>query len=60
MARFAIIGYGSLIWDLDNLAPYVEGEWDMYQGPHLPLEFSLISKKRKRALALAIDHVDGL
>ena len=60
MATFAIIGYGSLIWDLDNLAPYVEGEWDMYQGPHLPLEFSLISKKRKRALALAIDHVDGL
>ena len=28
MTGFAVIGYGSLIWDLDDLAPYVEGSMD--------------------------------
>ena len=31
----------------------------MYAGPTLPLEFSLVSKKRQLALALVIDHQDG-
>ena len=59
MTEFAVIGYGSLIWDLDDLAPHVEGQWALYSGPHLPLEFSLVSAKRRRGLALAIDHDHG-
>ena len=59
MPVYAIIGFGSLIWDLDDLRPWVTGEWDFYSGPILPLEFSLVSAKRKRALALVIDHIDG-
>ena len=31
----------------------------MYQGPVLPLEFSLVSRKRHLALALVIDYLDG-
>ena len=55
----AVIGFGSLIWDLDNLSPHVRGGWKMYAGPRLPVEFSLVSKKRLGALALVIDHRDG-
>ncbi len=60
MTRVAVIGFGSLIWDLDDLAPHVAGDWQMYYGPVLPLEFSLVSRKRQHALALVIDHADGL
>ena len=59
MTGFVVIGYGSLIWDLDDLAPHVEGQWTHYGGPWLPLEFSLISAKRRRGLALVIDHEHG-
>jgi len=59
MKGFAVIGYGSLIWDLDDLAPHVEGQWTLYAGPRLPLEFSLVSAKRRRGLALVIDHEHG-
>ena len=59
MTGFAVIGYGSLIWDLDDLAPYVKGQWTLYGGPWLPLEFSLVSAKRRRGLALVIDHEHG-
>ncbi|MEE3288927.1 MAG: hypothetical protein VX249_12050 [Pseudomonadota bacterium] len=59
MPLYAIIGFGSLIWDLDDLRPWVTGEWDFYSGPILPLEFSLVSAKRKQALALVIDDIDG-
>ncbi len=59
MTGFAVIGYGSLIWDLDDLAPYVKGQWTLYGGPWLPLEFSLVSAKRRRGLALVIDHKHG-
>ena len=59
MTGFAVIGYGSLIWDLDDLAPYVEGQWKLYGGPCLPLEFSLVSAKRRRGLALVIDYKHG-
>ena len=31
----------------------------MYEGPILPLEFSLVSRKRHYALALVIDYGDG-
>ena len=59
MSKIAVIGFGSLLWDLDDLAPKVSGEWKMYEGPVLPLEFSLISRKRHYALALVIDYGDG-
>ena len=59
MTGFAVIGYGSLIWDLDNLAPHVDGHWMLYAGPWLPLEFSLVSAKRRHGLALVIDHEHG-
>ena len=52
----AIIGYGSLIWDLDNLEPHVAGPWQRGAGPRLPVEFSRISPKRKRALVLVVDE----
>lgn len=51
-----ILGYGSLIWDLDDLAPKVTGDWRMGVGPQFPLEFTRISPKRKQALALVIDE----
>tara|TARA_Y100001934_G_scaffold57703_1_gene71567 strand:+ start:3475 stop:4056 length:582 start_codon:yes stop_codon:yes gene_type:complete len=59
MSKIAVIGFGSLLWDLDNLASKVSGKWKMYQGPVLPLEFSLVSRKRHLALALVIDYLDG-
>lgn len=55
----AIIGWGSLIWDPENLAPHLRGDWIMGGGPTLPLEFSRISPKRKMGLALCIDDAVG-
>ncbi len=55
----AIIGWGSLLWDPDNLAPFVQGRWHLDKGPSLPLEFSRVSPKRKQALALVIDPEHG-
>ena len=46
MSAIAIIGWGSLLWDLDNLTPFVQGDWAINAGPRLPLEFSLVSRKR--------------
>ena len=54
--RIAIVGYGSLIWDLENLEPFVSGQWSLGSGPKIPVEFSRISPKRKKALVLVIDH----
>lgn len=54
--RIAIIGYGSLIWDLDNLAPFIAGDWQIGSGPEMPVEFSRISPKRQQALVLVIDQ----
>lgn len=59
MERIAIIGYGSLLWDLDDLAPHVKGGWHVDRGPRLPVEFALVSRKRNRALAAVIDHAVG-
>lgn len=56
----AVLGYGSLIWDLDCLAPHVEGGWAMKAGPALPMEFSRISAKRKHGLVVCLDPVDGV
>ncbi|MEL6335665.1 MAG: hypothetical protein AAFQ88_03350 [Pseudomonadota bacterium] len=59
MSGVAIIGWGSLIWDLDDLAPRVAGDWAMGAGPPLPLEFSRVSAKRLGALAVCIDAEHG-
>lgn len=57
--RIAVIGWGSLIWDLDDLAPKVEGPWRMGGGPVLPMEFSRVSPKRLQALAVCLDPKYG-
>lgn len=57
--RFAIIGYGSLIWDLEVLAPHVVLPWLMGGGPALPMEFSRISAKRKMGLVVVLDAQHG-
>ncbi len=55
----AIIGWGSLIWDLEILEPQVDPRWQRGAGPALPLEFSRVSPKRKKALALIVDPDHG-
>ena len=55
-----IIGWGSLLWDLDNLEPHVSGEWARNAGPPLPLEFVRVSPKRLQALTVVIDHDHGV
>jgi hypothetical protein len=59
MNSYAIIGWGSLIWDMENLAPHVRGDWAMGAGPVLPMEFTRVSPKRKLALAVCLDAVHG-
>ncbi|MEM8819630.1 MAG: hypothetical protein AAGE90_08900, partial [Pseudomonadota bacterium] len=58
--RFAIIGWGSLIWDMDGLERHVTGDWAMSAGPALPLEFSRVSAKRLGGLAVCIDPEHGV
>lgn len=53
--RVAVLGWGSLVWDLEILAPHVEGPWAMGAGPALPLEFSRLSPKRRMGLVVCID-----
>ncbi len=60
MARYAVIGWGSLIWDLDTLAESVEGGWQMGAGPALPLEFARVSAKRRQALTVVVDETHGV
>lgn len=57
--RVVILGYGSLIWDLDDLAPHVSGPWAMGAGPRFPLEFSRISPKRLMGLVVCVDTECG-
>lgn len=45
-----------MIWDLENLAPFVAGDWQLGSGPAMPVEFSRVSPKRKQALVLVIDE----
>ena len=59
MATFVVIGWGSLLWDLDDLAPKVAGDWHLGQGPRLPLEFVRISPKRKQSLVVVLDQTYG-
>ena len=57
--RFAVLGYGSLIWDLEILGPHVELPWFMGLGPALPMEFSRISPKRLLGLVVVLDPDHG-
>jgi hypothetical protein len=59
MNGYAILGWGSLIWDMDNLAPHVRGDWAMGAGPALPMEFTRVSPKRKMGLAVCLDATHG-
>lgn len=56
----AILGWGSLLWDLDDLAPKVAGPWDLRAGPRLPMEFSRISPKRAMSLVVCLDPEHGI
>ncbi|MBB5516670.1 hypothetical protein FHS89_002710 [Rubricella aquisinus] len=58
--NIAVLGWGSLIWDLGVLTPHVTGEWAMRAGPALPMEFSRISPKRKMGLVVCLDPADGV
>ena len=60
LSRIAILGWGSLIWDLENLTPHTAGDWLMEAGPRLPMEFSRISPKRKLGLVVCLDPVVGV
>lgn len=57
--RYAVIGWGSLLWDLDDLAPKVEGPWRRGGGPVLPMEFTRISPKRRLSLVVVLDVAHG-
>lgn len=57
--RYAILGWGSLLWDLADLSPKVAGPWHVGAGPRLPLEFSRISPKRRMSLVVVIDPEHG-
>ena len=56
--RFAVIGWGSLIWDLEILEPHVRLPWAMGGGPRMPMEFSRISPKRLMGLVVVLDGAD--
>jgi len=60
MPGYAILGWGSLLWDLDDLAPHVHPGWAMGAGPALPMEFTRISPKRKQGLVVIVDHAHGV
>ena len=55
----AILGWGSLLWDLDDLAPKVAGDWALRAGPRLAMEFSRISPKRRMSLVVCLDPDEG-
>lgn len=57
MAQFAVIGWGSLLWDpKDDLTKFGfnRASW-REDGPELRLEFARVSQARKGALTLVID-----
>ncbi|OUS07727.1 hypothetical protein A9Q96_05050 [Rhodobacterales bacterium 52_120_T64] len=60
MSRIAILGWGSLIWDLEALTPHTTGDWALEAGPRLPMEFSRISPKRKLGLVVCLDPAVGV
>jgi hypothetical protein len=57
--RFAILGWGSLLWELRQPFDSHHGDWRA-GGPLLKIEFSRVSVSRDDALTLVIDPVDGV
>jgi hypothetical protein len=57
--RYMVLGFGSLIWDLEILTPHVKLPWHMSRGPALPMEFSRVSPKRLMGLAVVLDPENG-
>ena len=60
MEKIAVLGWGSLLWDLDDLTPKVTGDWGVAEGPTLPFEFVRVSDKRNLALVVVIDYEHGV
>lgn len=60
LSQYFVLGWGSLIWDLENLSPHVEGPWRMREGPRLPMEFTRVSPKRKMGLVVCLDAHHGV
>jgi hypothetical protein len=59
VTKIAILGWGSLLWDMSHRDfNALHDEW-RFDGPSLKLEFSRISKSRLNALTLVIDPVCG-
>ena len=56
--RFALLGWGSLLWDENKEFDDWHGPWQS-DGPTLKIEFSRISSSRRRALTLVIDQDNG-
>jgi hypothetical protein len=57
--RFAILGWGSLLWDDRHPKFNAQiGVW-LYDGPVVPIELSRISSTRDDALTLVIDSEHG-
>lgn len=57
--RIAILGWGSLIYDLGELESHVGSDWKD-GGPQLQIEFSRVSSSRDGALTLVIDEENGV
>jgi hypothetical protein len=57
--RFAILGWGSLLWDDSHPKFNAQIHAWQYDGPVLPVEFSRISASRDGALTLVIDTEHG-
>ena len=55
----AILGWGSLTYELEELKNHVSSEWKD-GGPQLPIEFSRVSSSRDKALTLVIDEENGV
>jgi hypothetical protein len=56
--KIVILGWGSLLWDKRLDFDEHHDEWQ-YDGPHLKIEFSRISKTRSNALTLVVDAENG-
>jgi hypothetical protein len=58
MTRIAIVGWGSLIWDIRPEFSRWHDAWQQ-NGPMLKLEFSRVSRTRSNALTLVLDWEHG-
>lgn len=59
VARIAILGWGSLLWDISDKGFDDQHEDWKLDGPTLKLEFSRKSTSRLNALTLVIDPIHG-